>query len=332
MEEFKVNAFITLRLVDDKTVIYVSRKKFIQCKFLLLSVPISQMESEEGIKSIDEAAEKLDSRLEGDTPQIIPPEVEFWGHCSNLQVWAENDYDSRFLHRSLAFPLLKRLTEEGDNAARKIFKEEIAKRLAEGNLNVFEYLGQEGYLDYLQKEEFLSVLDDFEEVAIKLVKESIVKEAKKAINQCIRCFEIPFLERIKFFSPEKHKTLYMKLSKESSPLIWYYLIDMNFLDLMSNEELISFLKYDVESLVNILNQLVNLTIYRCNTAIAFFFERLEELPTSNIEEFIHLIIKSANPKLLCFIDYIEPYTKSFVIPRSVYHGQIRKISGKAILC
>lgn len=32
----------------------------------------------------------------------IPADIEYWGHCSNMQVWAENNYDSRLLHRSIA--------------------------------------------------------------------------------------------------------------------------------------------------------------------------------------------------------------------------------------
>jgi Leucine-rich repeat (LRR) protein len=322
MKEFKVNNFITLRLVDGKTLIYVSGKKFIQCKFLLLSVPIHQMGLEENIKSIDEAAERLDFKLEHESTPEIPPEIEFWGHCSNLQVWTENGYDSRFLHRNLAFPLLRRLTEEGDDTARKIFKEEIAKRLNEGNLNVFEYLCQEGYLEYLQEEEFFSILENFEGITIKLLKELMVKESKRAIKQCSRCFELPFLEKIKAFSTERYKTLFLRLSKDTSPLIWYYIIDMNFLELLSNEEIISLFKTKTEFILKMLNQIVKLTNLKYNTAIALFFERLEVLSPLNREAITYNILEFANPELLCYLRYIETYTKSFQMPRNIYFSLI----------
>ena len=83
----------------------------------------------------------------------IPPETEFWGHCSNLQVWTENNYDTRLIHRNLAFPLLKRLIEAGDPVAERVFKEEIAKRFASCHLSVIHFLLFGDYLNYLSEEE-----------------------------------------------------------------------------------------------------------------------------------------------------------------------------------
>ena len=129
MKEFKVNDYITLKLEDGRTNIYVKELLFQQCKFLLLNIPVEEVSSFDEIESIDEAEERLDRSLEGDPYEIdIPPETEFWGHCSNLQVWYEHDYVTRLLHRNLAFPLLKKLTDCGDPLARRVFKEEIAKR------------------------------------------------------------------------------------------------------------------------------------------------------------------------------------------------------------
>ncbi|MBA7570520.1 hypothetical protein ES708_12272 [subsurface metagenome] len=161
---FIVNEYITLTLENNKTIIYVDGERFDQCKFLMLEIDVDKITSLDEIQSIDEAAEKLDSSFEGveQTQYEIPPEVEFWGHCSNLQVWAENDYNSNLLHRNLAFPLLKRLREEHDPKANKVFKEEIAKRIRCGHPTVFLYLLEEGYLDYLNSEELLSTFDNFD--------------------------------------------------------------------------------------------------------------------------------------------------------------------------
>lgn len=39
MQEFKVNDYITLKLENNTTVIYVDNKRFNQCKFLLMDGP-----------------------------------------------------------------------------------------------------------------------------------------------------------------------------------------------------------------------------------------------------------------------------------------------------
>lgn len=164
---FKINEFITLKLEDKptsgipkkETFIYVKGRQFDQCKFLLIPISIDEAKDFNEIDSIDKAEEKMDRSLEYTDRRMagIPVMTEFWGHCSNLQVWAENDYDTRLLHRNLAFPLLKRLTEVGDPIAKKVFREEIAKRYASRHPSVAEYLKDEGYLKYLSEEELESL-------------------------------------------------------------------------------------------------------------------------------------------------------------------------------
>jgi len=99
-------------------------------------------------------AEKLDKSLElndsvGTQDHQIDSDVEFWAHCSNIQAWAENNYDTQMLHANLSFPLLKRLTVAGDPLAKEVFKSEIMKRFQSGNLNVMTFLTKEGYLEFL---------------------------------------------------------------------------------------------------------------------------------------------------------------------------------------
>ena len=172
MPEFKINDLITLKLEDGKTNIYVLGEEFIQCKYLLMNIPVQDVELYDGIDSIDEAAEKLDKSLDLGNPEgynlrkEIPPEVEFWGHCSNLQVWSEQDYDTRFIHHNLAFPLLKKLTEVGDPKAEKMFKDEIGKRFEKGPDSVRQYLAMEGFMDFLTREEMWSVMPSQSEVRI----------------------------------------------------------------------------------------------------------------------------------------------------------------------
>ena len=176
MQEFKVNDYITLRLESKKTNIYVKGELFEQCKFLLLNIPTQDVDFYDEIESIDEIAEKLgwtEERQLG-VDYDITPETEFFGHCSNLQAWVENNYDTRLVHRNLPFPLLKKLTELGDPVASKIFKEEISKRLASGFPSVIEYLTEEGYDSYLSREEYLFSFLDIRDAETLLDLEKII--------------------------------------------------------------------------------------------------------------------------------------------------------------
>ncbi|MFO8020077.1 MAG: leucine-rich repeat domain-containing protein [Promethearchaeia archaeon] len=164
---FKINEFLTLKLENQRTNIYVNNELFTQCKFLLLNIHKNSIPELDSIDSIDEAEEILDTSLEGNftrTKKLISSEVEFWAHCSNIQAWAENEYDTRILHRNLAFPLLKKLTEAGDPDARMVFREEIARRLASNYPAVIKYLINQNYLGFLTADEWNALIDsiDFE--------------------------------------------------------------------------------------------------------------------------------------------------------------------------
>ena len=180
INEFRVNKYIKLKLEGGRTNIYVNNRIFTQCMYLLLNIPINKVEDFDEIDSIDEAAEKLDRSMEGRRGRSnkITPEEEFRGHCSNIQAWAENGYDTRILHRNLAFPLLKRLATVGDPLAKKVFKEEIAIRYASGHPTVIEFLTQNGYLKYLSADEFEIILED-----IKIpFFQNITREFKNVLN------------------------------------------------------------------------------------------------------------------------------------------------------
>ncbi len=105
------------------------------------------------IQSIDEAKRNYMQSFIN-----ISPEIEFWAHCSNLQAWVENEYDATLLHSNIAFPLLKKLGEVGDLKAKKIFKEQIAKRFISGFFPTMLYLLKEGYLEYLCGEEVQTII------------------------------------------------------------------------------------------------------------------------------------------------------------------------------
>lgn len=160
--EFRINEYITLKLEDKKTNIYVNGNLFRQCKYLLLEIPVNKVSLINKIDSIDEAAAILDRSLEGSKEKKIEvlPEVEFWGHCSNLQVWAENNYNTSVIHSNLGFPLLKKLVDVGDYKAQNVFKDEIIERYVTGNTNVRNFLTEEGFLNNLTEDEQLNLLEN----------------------------------------------------------------------------------------------------------------------------------------------------------------------------
>ncbi|MFO8017247.1 MAG: hypothetical protein R6U96_01310 [Promethearchaeia archaeon] len=151
-----------------------------------------QTQAEAG--SIDE----LEGSFGGEDQKLPLPlfiRDEMQAHASNLQVWAEHDYDTTLLHRSLAFPLLKELTKAGDEKAARVFRREIKKRFLSGYPPVQEFLREEGYLKFLSAEDLKDLRQRFDEeinfIDIELFLkrpqlERGVPEARKELIENIR--------------------------------------------------------------------------------------------------------------------------------------------------
>ena len=159
LEEFKINEHLSLKLINGKTEIYVDSEIFITCKKLIINIDTSDIERFDDMISIDEIIKE--TGVSDEFQYFIPPHVEFWGHCSNLQTWVENGYNPSLLHSSLAFPLLRRLTDIGDNLARNVFREEILKRFESGVRNIVLPLLENDYLQYFSQEELLYIYENF---------------------------------------------------------------------------------------------------------------------------------------------------------------------------
>lgn len=234
MIKFKINDFITVKLENDETVIYVKDEKFLICKHLVLNIPINEITSLDEIQSIDEIPDRQIQKQE------IPPKVEFWGHCSNLQVWYENNYNTRLLHSNLAFPLLKRLVEVGDPQAKKAFKEEIAVRFSSAHYPIVKYLFKEGYLEILNNLELKSLIQD-------CFKTNTIPKKLKILLQRIIMREIeqqfPHIDEFRYFV-EDDKIVDLKISRKSERKVkntrdifcLLYLTDLKILSLANFEE------------------------------------------------------------------------------------------------
>ncbi len=159
-ENVQLSKYISLKLEKKRTNIYLDHQLFRQCKSLIFHIPKKELERYDEYNSID-VLEQEQSQLKKfiengslrNTTSRILPRVEFWGHCSNLQAWIENNYDTKILHHSLAFPLLRELCRLGDVKARRIFKNEIISRFFEGSNQVKCFLLKEGFLKDFNSEE-----------------------------------------------------------------------------------------------------------------------------------------------------------------------------------
>lgn len=133
---------------------------------------MDEITSLEDIESIDELVDRIDSLnvSSNEKKSSINPEDEFWGHCSSLQIWAENDYNTNLLHGSLAFPLLAKLSSMGDPLAKKVFKKEVIRRLSSRYFPTVFRLIEAGYTFYFEYEVYEIT---FEEMQKKLNKEEL---------------------------------------------------------------------------------------------------------------------------------------------------------------
>lgn len=236
---FRVNEYITLKLERGKTNIYVNGKRFNQCKYLLLNIPVDEIEEFDEIQSIDDASERLDRSLEGIFNKIsefnITPEQEFQAHCSNIQAWVESNYDTRLMHRNLAFPLLQKLAEIGDSLAKQLYKDEIALRLESGEETIFKYLMDGEYLKPLDNEELLLIAENMRESPAKL---SLLKYLIQngAMPEVFTRFKKLFLFDKKIFTPQTRAIqiypldfVIMKNTRFKGPLSIYDKISCKFL-------------------------------------------------------------------------------------------------------
>lgn len=198
MLEFRINDLITLKLEYGQTNIYLDNKLFRQCKFLLLEILIDKVSSFDEIGSIDEVEERLDKSME-QTSVGIPAEVKFWAHCSNLQVWVENNYNTVLLHSNLSFPLLRELRKLGDPIAKKLFKEEVAKRMSSGYVPVVRYLLVEDYLESFDQIELEVIFQQLTSLLDSIEKRSLVYD-EPIFEILVRLTRLDFLRAQKLLT------------------------------------------------------------------------------------------------------------------------------------
>ncbi len=320
---------------NNRTIIYVKGVKFNQCKYLLFNIPIHEIQSFNEIKSIDEAAEKLNNPFEVfDQIKVkIPAETEFWGHCSNLQAWAENNYDSRLLHRNMAFPLLKKLVQEGDHIAKKVFKEEIAKRIASGHPSVISFLVKRRYLDFINREELEALVLD--------PNLDILKVLLKIFNRESDLFKRYLIQNllkigISLFNLLKEEIEIIDRLNQSS--ILYDLIGWGYFDYLNEDEMRLLIDEKNSSLKNKLAIFVKKILIKSlddkdsNTlnSVIRFTKKIEFIPENLIKNELTRMIENIDFDQFCFLlsenifeDFSKEILESLVINTSSNSKLIR---------
>ncbi len=166
---FVVNEYISLKLILLKTIIFIQDSLFLTCQKLALNIVPSEFEKYDDFNNIDDI---LDFQKKNKFPKkeiSITPEEEFWAHCSNMQAWAQNNYDTRVLTRYLSFPILAELSKRGIPHFQTLLKEEIIFRIEKGGIKTLRFfieMTDENYLTYLTEEDLFDNLLPLEEAEI----------------------------------------------------------------------------------------------------------------------------------------------------------------------
>lgn len=285
--EKKINDYITLRLQNGRTYIYVNEKRFIQCIRLILNISKEDVPIYVDVDSIDEAASLYNkhvfqnrivtgpmARPVQDQRHDITPEQEFWGHCSNIQAWVEHGYDTRILMRNIAFPLLRELARAGDPKANKVFKEEIALRLESGFPSVVQYLINQGYIAFFTPFEFKTILETTD--LIKGISSNPKMSSRfllSSINKFPSLAEDILLQFLKL--PEGKNIIMASLKISGIPRVHF--ISESY---RSNYPYLAHLKNALQNLIGRVDEGMVRAIKRCLNEIELKINRQEITPSS----------------------------------------------------
>ena len=149
--EFRLNQFITLRLIDHGnnrtcTFVIVNDRRFNLYEFSFKEI-LEILSEKRCYSCMDEAC--LDLLGTYDTKIFMEdPDRMFWIYCYYIDAWVQCNYDWRLLRVDDAFPILQALYKAGDPKAREVFKIEIVKAFLSGYLPVVYHLISSNSLDY----------------------------------------------------------------------------------------------------------------------------------------------------------------------------------------
>jgi hypothetical protein len=260
---YVLNEYLKIKYENGQTNIYIKDGYFRQCTYLLINIAKDEVEDFDEIVSIDDVENKLSHELHGvsnikrkEKNYGIDPKQEFIAHCSNMQAWVENDYNTQILHRTIAFPLLKKLVQVGDPKAKKAYKEELAYRLEANELNVVIFFIENGYLKDLDRDELEIIIDNMKPGVSKVIIQEYAKNLTFPYNFKTKklALEIEpnevFLtsyERNKFTYNDYKKAFSLSLLGKYSRTLYDSLIDFG---LTWNQQKVLFKKTSILKAIN----------------------------------------------------------------------------------
>lgn len=146
--DYRINEYLSLKLENKQTTIYVNGRRFTGCKYILINISSNNISSYDKYKSINEIINSLPKYEYTSSVGRLTPQEAFRGHCSNLQAWYESDYNTDVLDIRLSFPLLRLLSKEGDKKAIRQYKEEIIHKFKSQYLPTIQFLTKGHYCIY----------------------------------------------------------------------------------------------------------------------------------------------------------------------------------------
>ncbi|MHA1235391.1 MAG: hypothetical protein ACTSQL_09950 [Promethearchaeota archaeon] len=307
--EFKVNEFLSLKFEEGVINIYVKGKKFPQSQLLSYNIPLVNFFDR--FKSIDEAYEKIDKESVSN---------QFQDQCLSLREWAKNKYDTRLLHRVIAYPLLKKLVQIGDPLAKEVFEGEIVKKFKSGHIPSMNYLIQSGYLTNFNEGALVSLYKKFtnsdvinqdsqEFLSIKEKLDKLIINAAAKNNKKITKY---------LFSDEEPLTnLHNKFTDSDS-------ITQNSQEFLSIKEKLNKLFVKEEIINKIKTKSVKNEIYLGKTIYLLNIGDVEESILSGLKKVLEKVLKD-------YIDSIKIIPGSFPLINTAYDPKTRQHLASSIL-
>ena len=222
---YELNENIVLKLILDKTLIFVCGDLFITCQKTIIALAPTEFKDYDDFYEIDDI---IDYYREEETKNkewkeqgvSISPEEEFWVHCSNMQAWVDSGYNSRVLSKSVSFPILIELSKREYSQFTAFLKEDLVQRIQSGSYNAIEYFMQEDFYRFFTQDEFFELLLCPEETEI-MKEVASVSKLEYCITASVNASRGLFSQRVSgkvHFSYEKGHITELELFFDEIPL------------------------------------------------------------------------------------------------------------------
>jgi uncharacterized protein YwqG/Leucine-rich repeat (LRR) protein len=314
VKKFEINEHLRVVLTEYGIEVRFNNTKFFHCYHVPINFSVKKLTSLSEIQPFDEFQEAMKFEREIKEWRVspstifktnfkkVPNEDLFWVQCSNLQVWAENNYNSNLLPNRIAFPLLKKLVELGDLKAKEVFEIEIVKRLESNHLPTINFLLEEGYLSYLggsnAEKQLIKVLNNLDTDEIKGFDIDNMVKNLDYLNSKIDIVEIP-----NSFKPELYKVFQKgNIEKIIDFLFWVNEGHISLLKRNELDDLIAKFNYSIintaelDQIQNLLTYLMFIDYSDSEIYRGIVLRALED--KDNLEDLIYYLIYNDNLKIL----------------------------------